>query len=331
MNNRLKKDNLDPYFVGYSILIKGLDEKNFYDGISKSLFIIKLFTSSSDVILYKLKDDGVYYHFNNSNELSQNIDYVNRIINYKELNINNQEYLKIQNGNINKLVVIPISYDNHNYSLVLLDSIIDDDQLKILIGVLKKTLTIILSKMDMYQDIRKKGEKDALTGLDNRLVYNSMIEYLKNNSNQPFSFAILDLFRLKYVNDHLGYAYGDMYIKECAEIIKSYFPKYHLSKDNNGNITKIKTGDQVFRIGGDEFAVISTEKSQYELSNIIEYFTNNVTITLPTEEDLILKINYGISERKSDENPEDVFKRANDNLSNNKKIMYIKERIERRR
>ena len=146
--------------------------------------------------------------------------------------------------------------------------------------------------MDMYQDIRKKGEKDALTGLDNRLVYNSMIEYLKNNSNQPFSFAILDLFRLKYVNDHLGYAYGDMYIKECAEIIKSYFPKYHLSKDNNGNITKIKTGDQVFRIGGDEFAVISTEKSQYELSNIIEYFTNNVTITLPTEEDLILKLWY---------------------------------------
>ena len=305
MNNRVKKDNLDHYFVGYSILTKGLNQKNFYDGISKSLFIIKLFTSSSDVILYKLKDDGVYYHFNNSNKLSQNIDYVNRIINYKELNINNQEYLKIQNGNINKLVVIPISYDNHNYSLVLLDSIIDDNQLKILIGVLKKTLTIILSKMDMYQDIRKKGEKDALTGLDNRLVYNSVIEYLKNNANQPFSFAILDLFRLKYVNDHLGYAYGDMYIKECAEIIKSYFPKYHLSKDNNGNITKIKTGDQVFRIGGDEFAVISTEKSQYELSNIIEYFTNNVTITFPTEEDLI--------------------------LTNNKKIMYLKECIERRR
>ena len=110
---------------------------------------------------------------------------------------------------------------------------------------------------------------------------------------------------MKYVNDHLGYAYGDMYIKKCAEIIKSYFPKYHLSKDNNGNITKIKTGDQVFRIGGDEFAVISTEKSQYELSNIIEYFTNNVTITLPTEEDLI--------------------------LTNNKKIMYLKECIERRR
>ena len=54
MNNRVKKDNLDPYFVGYSILTKGLDEKNFYDGISKSLFIIKLFTSSSDVILYKV-------------------------------------------------------------------------------------------------------------------------------------------------------------------------------------------------------------------------------------------------------------------------------------
>ena len=34
--------------------MSSIDEKNFYDGISKSLFIIKLFTSSSDVILYKV-------------------------------------------------------------------------------------------------------------------------------------------------------------------------------------------------------------------------------------------------------------------------------------
>ena len=327
MKNNVGK--IDPYFIGYNILTKSLNEPEFYDGVSKALFLAKIFTSSTDAILYKRKKDGIYYHFNNSSVLSHNIDYITKIVNNKNINYDG-EFHKLDNGQVNKLIMIPIVGDIHEYSLVLANPIIEDSDLNTLMDVLKKTFNIILSKMDMYRDIKKIAEKDALTGMTNRLVYNNIIEYL-NNNNIPFSFAILDLFRLKYVNDNFGYACGDMYIKESAEIIKSFFPKYKSVADSKGNLKRIQTGDYVFRIGGDEFAVISTSKDKDELLSIISYLANEVDISLPLDEEVLLKINYGISERNGNENPEEVFKRANIELSENKRIMYQMNNIERRR
>lgn len=318
--------NINPYYIGYSLLTISLREENFYTGLSKALFITKIFTSSTDAILYKMGDNDKYFQFNNSYLLSQNIGYITKIVNENKESFNNN-YYDIKDN----MIIIPLSTSDNKYVLVLSNPNILKDRLKELLDVLKNSFRVILSKMEMYYDIQKKGEKDALTGIDNRLVYNNIIDYLKDNPHIYFSFAYLDLFRLKYVNDNYGYEYGDMYIKEGANIIKSFFPKQRFIHDEKGNIKRVDTGDYVFRIGGDEFAIISIKKSYAELKNIIDNYIGDVKIELPIEDNIPLYINYGVSERINMEEPENVFKRANEQLSENKRIMYKNLGIERRR
>src|SRR5262249_4984032 len=58
--------------------------------------------------------------------------------------------------------------------------------------------------------------------------------------NRPLALVIFDLDELKIVNDTQGHAAGDEAIKDVADALRAM----------------IRTGDNAFRIGGDEFAVL---------------------------------------------------------------------------
>jgi len=90
---------------------------------------------------------------------------------------------------------------------------------------------------------------DKLTGLGNRHKYTQTIEQLESKPPIVLGLIHLDVNGLKENNDAHGQAYGDYLLIHTAQILKSIFQK------------------NVYRIGGDEFAVICTDlsKEQFDL------------------------------------------------------------------
>lgn len=85
----------------------------------------------------------------------------------------------------------------------------------------------------------RKAYHDQLTGLNNRMAY---VDYIGREDFSPDHciVVVFDLNNLKKCNDTLGHEKGDIYIKECAQIIRESFQDI----------------GQCYRMGGDEFTAI---------------------------------------------------------------------------
>jgi len=95
-------------------------------------------------------------------------------------------------------------------------------------------------------DYKKEQEKveflayhDSLTTLPNRRDMKNILKKI-NQNDSPFSLLLLDLDGFKNVNDTLGHDAGDMLLREISNRLKSFATKE----------------DNIFRTGGDEFAII---------------------------------------------------------------------------
>ena len=126
-----------------------------------------------------------------------------------------------------------------NYDVVLDDT--DDDE----IGMLTRTFKGLVENTKANIDtLNRKVYIDALTAVRNKAGYGAYmqkIQDLLNSSAQKPEFAIgvFDCDNLKHINDCYGHDKGDIYIKKASQLICRTFQH-----------------SPVFRIGGDEFAVI---------------------------------------------------------------------------
>ena len=94
------------------------------------------------------------------------------------------------------------------------------------------------------EELEKSSNTDVLTGIGNRRAFNQMIERLWKNC-QSCSIGFIDIDGLKYCNDHYGHGEGDHYILKTCSKLKS------LCKEN----------EYLFRMGGDEFLILSETDS----------------------------------------------------------------------
>ena len=92
--------------------------------------------------------------------------------------------------------------------------------------------------------ISREAFKDPLTGTGNKAAYLRKISELNaeiEKGNAKFAIVMADVNGLKMINDNHGHTAGDMYIRDCCDIV-----------------CKVFRNSPVFRVGGDEFvAVIS--------------------------------------------------------------------------
>jgi diguanylate cyclase (GGDEF)-like protein len=86
--------------------------------------------------------------------------------------------------------------------------------------------------------LRRKANTDFLTGFYNRFYLNELKNDFSGKTNVGFSY--IDINNLKAVNDLLGHSSGDELIKKVADNLREYFD-----------------GSFIFRVGGDEFVVIT--------------------------------------------------------------------------
>ncbi|WP_026511723.1 GGDEF domain-containing protein [Butyrivibrio sp. LC3010] len=115
--------------------------------------------------------------------------------------------------------------------------------------------------------IQGLSEHDSLTGLYNRQAFDMGMK-CGFSACKDIAFVMCDLNGLKLVNDSKGHAEGDRLLKKGAEILTSVF--------GDGN---------VYRLGGDEFFVALADKSNGELSELIETLRaderqNNISFAL---------------------------------------------------
>jgi diguanylate cyclase (GGDEF)-like protein len=134
---------------------------------------------------------------------------------------------------------------------------------------LQNTLEELESTRSELEKLNKKyynlAHYDQMSELSNRTAYEEMIIDLKSNmkkirEEQTIIILMADLNFLKYLNDTLGHNIGDEAIKNVASIIKESFS----DKEN------------CYRIGGDEFCVISIGNDKNEFESMYQKFIDKV-------------------------------------------------------
>ena len=153
--------------------------------------------------------------------------------------------------------------------------------------------------------VRKQANVDALTGVKNRHAYLEaearMDRRIADHSQPPFAIVMLDLNDLKKVNDTAGHQAGDQYLRDACKTICDTFKH-----------------SPVFRIGGDEFVVIS-QGSDYEC--IEELFGKMREYNQNAFHAGGITIACGMARFEDDECVASVLERADHSMYENKKAM----------
>ena len=149
-------------------------------------------------------------------------------------------------------------------------------------------------------EMKSLADKDALTGVSNKRAYFEMEERLNEEIKKgkaKFSLTMIDLNDLKVTNDTLGHEKGDALIVEVVE-----------------NIRKVFLKSSIYRVGGDEFVILS-EGEDYKNINKLEEEFKKVSGDVPAA------IGVALFDASKDNNVEDTFKRADRKMYENKKAM----------
>ena len=146
--------------------------------------------------------------------------------------------------------------DDGNYD-VTLEYTRDDE-----IGRLSKTFNLLTSHLRTYiRGLKDLAFGDALTAVRNKGAFDIVMKELQmqidNLEEEPLSFAIcyFDCNNLKSINDKYGHEKGNLYLKRACK-----------------TICQVYAHSPVFRIGGDEFAVLLKDAEYEQRDELLEIF-----------------------------------------------------------
>jgi diguanylate cyclase (GGDEF)-like protein len=112
--------------------------------------------------------------------------------------------------------------------------------------MLSRVIRYAIERQQMQSALRSLALVDELTALYNRRGFTNLAtQHLKlaQRTKRSSLLLLLDVDKLKHINDTLGHPAGDRALVDVADILRGTF----------------RTSDVIARIGGDEFAVIAIE------------------------------------------------------------------------
>ena len=157
-------------------------------------------------------------------------------------------------------LIVFFMYPERNYSVFFL------------IMLILMMLVMLYKFFSPLQSMAKEGIKaqlyhemayiDILTKLPNRLAFEEDMNAIQENPEcYTLALVVLDINRLKHVNDTYGHRAGDNLITCAANCIRD----------------KFAGAGTCYRIGGDEFVVIIRDFSEQSLKKILTEFQNSVS------------------------------------------------------
>jgi len=118
---------------------------------------------------------------------------------------------------------------------------------------------------------------DALTGVMNRRAFSAHIAAL-DASGKPFTLTLLDINDFKSINDLNGHRQGDTTLVALADLLTA----------------SAGSGSQVFRIGGDEFAIVADTSQAEQALAAAEIFCQHAA-SIRTGPHTFLSLSAGIA------------------------------------
>lgn len=156
------------------------------------------------------------------------------------------------------------------------------------------------------------ANRDGLTGVKNKRAYEQaeieIDEKIVSGDAESFAIAICDINDLKMINDTKGHQAGDEYIRSACTLICNTFKH-----------------SPVFRIGGDEFAVLLKGTDYNDRAGLIKGLINEQTDRTKTGQ---VTVAVGLSDfmAGSDISLKQVFERADEAMYENKKKFKLQSR-----
>lgn len=156
--------------------------------------------------------------------------------------------------------------------------------------------------------LKEMAQKDGLTETLSRQYLMSLFEHefeISKRIGSKLSVAMIDIDKFKSINDLYGHLGGDCALKMFSSVVKD----------------TIRQNDLFGRYGGDEFLVIFPNNSIDEARKIIERITSELKkLTLKLEDDeIVLSISVGLCELNDENSPEDLIKKADKKMYEDKK------------
>ncbi len=145
--------------------------------------------------------------------------------------------------------------------------------------------------LELYRSnqlMTKHATTDALTGLGNRRALEDRAQYEINRAGRfgsPLSGILIDIDHFKELNDELGHLKGDEVLKEVTEAISAC----------------LRSTDQLYRWGGEEFFVIAPETPQTGARNLAEKIRRRVeNLVSCTKRPVTVSLGVALWERLQD-------------------------------
>ncbi|TWU27915.1 Diguanylate cyclase DosC [Novipirellula artificiosorum] len=175
------------------------------------------------------------------------------------------------------------------------------EQLSQMASRLEESHRQVTTLRDRYFESQKKLMTDPLTGVGNRLFFDTIIASAlehQERGKRHFFLLLVDLDKFKLVNDTFGHAAGDQVLRFVAT-----------------NIERLAGDASVARYGGDEFAIflnsIDMDEGVHLAETVCQFFAKNKMTLNDTHEYLgQLTSSIGGALLRANDNHETWFERA---------------------
>lgn len=148
------------------------------------------------------------------------------------------EYDCLHPQGIKSLIAVPIFINGKLHGFLGIDNPRSHMDALTLLTQLTYIIANELQKRLLTEALTKKSYQDPLTGLNNRLAYDEMLDHLRRKEF-PVGVGFLDINGLKWINDTLGHDMGNKVIQKICTILNEHIEQQY-----------------IYRISGDEFVMI---------------------------------------------------------------------------
>jgi diguanylate cyclase (GGDEF)-like protein len=175
--------------------------------------------------------------------------------------------------------------------------LMDGDQIRVGKTVLKYTESHVEQRY--FEHVFNLASMDALTGAFNKRYFDETFGKEAQRCQQagtPLSIVLFDIDHFKRINDTYGHPAGDAVLKNIATTVAS----------------QLRDGDALFRVGGEEFALILTSTPQGFAVQAAEA-TRGLVAALVTDymgTRITATLSLGVAELSTGEQPAELYQRV---------------------
>lgn len=179
--------------------------------------------------------------------------------------------------------------------------LLDGDQIRVGKTVLKYTESRVEQRY--FEHVFNLASMDALTGAFNKRYFDETFgkEVLRaQQTRSPLSLVLFDIDHFKKINDTYGHPAGDAVLKSVASAVSA----------------QLREGDALFRVGGEEFALLLSETPR-DLAAQAAEAVRGLIETLVTDfmgTRIAATLSLGVAELGEAEEPAALYQRVDEQL-----------------